>query len=155
MIKKIKIIAVILFYNLGFSQTDYSSSWEDFFSYNNVKDFLKVDTKLYALVDNAVFIYDEFRGETNKLSSVNGLSGETATSIYYSDTFERLVIGYENGLIEIVDQNGAITIAPDISNFSLSTERAILNITEFNSLLCCHLLNPLISRAVYLQQRKQ
>tara|TARA_B110000091_G_scaffold131750_1_gene141198 strand:+ start:22748 stop:25042 length:2295 start_codon:yes stop_codon:yes gene_type:complete len=135
MIKKIKIIAVILFYNLGFSQTDYSSSWEDFFSYNNVKDFLKVDTKLYALVDNAVFIYDEFRGETNKLSSVNGLSGETATSIYYSDTFERLVIGYENGLIEIVDQNGAITIAPDISNFSLSTERAILNITEFNNKL--------------------
>ena len=32
-----------------FSQVDYSSSWEDFYSYNNVKDFIKVDNVIYAL----------------------------------------------------------------------------------------------------------
>ena len=119
----------------SWAQTDYSNNWEDFFSYNNVKDFIKVDTKIYAVVDNAVFIYDVSNGETKKLSSVNGLSGETATSIYYSRTYERLIIGYDNGLLEIVDQNGEITIAPDISNFSLSAEREILNSTESNNKL--------------------
>lgn len=117
------------------SQTDYSENWEDFFSYNNVKDFIKVNNKVYAVVDNAIFIYDELTNETSKLSSVNGLSGETSTSIYYNDTFDRLVIGYENGLLEVVDGNGDITIAPDITNFGLSAERAILNITEYDNKL--------------------
>lgn len=135
MIKKLSLIIILLLLNPVYSQTDYSNRWEDFFSYNNVKDFIKVDNKIYAMVDNSIFIYDEFNGETNKLSSVNGLSGETATSIHYSNTHERLVIGYENGLIEILDQNGNITIEPDISNFSLSAERTILNITEYNNKL--------------------
>ncbi|AOW21139.1 type IX secretion system anionic LPS delivery protein PorZ [Urechidicola croceus] len=130
----IKILAILVFIN-GWSQTDYSNNWEDFYSYNNVKDFIKVDSKIYALVDNAIFTYDEITGETEKLSSVNGLSGEATSSIYYSDTFSRLVIGYENGLLEIVDENGEITIAPDITNFSLSTEREISNITEYNNKL--------------------
>jgi len=130
----IKII-IFLFVLNGWSQTDYSNNWEDFFSYNNVKDFTKVEEKIYAVVDNAIFIYDTSTGETSKLSSVNGLSGETATSIHYSSTFERLVIGYSTGLIEIVDANGEITIAPDITNFSLSTEKEIANITEYNNKL--------------------
>ena len=67
----------------SFSQTDYTSRWEDFFSYNNVKDFVKVSDKIYALTDNAVFIYDLNSEETEKLSSVNGLSGETTSAIYY------------------------------------------------------------------------
>ena len=41
-----------------FSQTDFSNRWEDFFSYNNVKDFIVVDDNMYALTDNAVFVYN-------------------------------------------------------------------------------------------------
>ncbi|MCF6278819.1 MAG: hypothetical protein L3J14_00555 [Flavobacteriaceae bacterium] len=126
---------LFLFFINSWSQTDYSNNWEDFFSYNNVKDFTKNGDKIYAVVDNAVFIFDESTGETTKLSSVNGLSGETTTSIYYSETYQRLVIGYVTGLIEIVDSNGEITISPDITNFTLSTEKEITNITEHNNKL--------------------
>ena len=122
---------IFLFFLNSWSQIDYSNSWEDFFSYNNVKDFIKVEDKIYAVVDNAVFSYDTVSREVEKLSSVNGLSGEIATSIHYSLEFERLVIGYSNGLIEIVDSNGKITIAPDISNYPLFTERKINDIVEF------------------------
>lgn len=73
-----------VFNTLG--QTDYSSNWEDYYSYNNVKDFIKVDEKFYAIVDNAIFIYNEDTGEIEKMSSVNGLSGEIATSIHYNDS---------------------------------------------------------------------
>ncbi len=133
--RKIINLIVFLFFISGWSQTDYSSNWEDFYSYNNVKDFEKVDTKIYALVDNAIFIYDTVTNEITKMSSVNGLSGEIATSIHYNATYQRLAIGYENGLLEIVDQEGEITIAPDISNFPLATEKSILNITEYNDVL--------------------
>ncbi|MFK5880207.1 MAG: two-component regulator propeller domain-containing protein [Flavobacteriaceae bacterium] len=133
--KRIISVVTFLFFVGAWSQTDYSNNWEDFYSYNNVKDFVKVDTKIYALVDNAIFIYDVSTNEINKMSSVNGLSGEIATSIYYNATFQRLAIGYANGLLEIVDANGEITIAPDIANFPLATEKSILNITEYNDIL--------------------
>ncbi len=133
--KRIISVVTFLFFIGAWSQTDYSNNWEDFYSYNNVKDFVKVDTKIYALVDNAIFIYDVSTNEINKMSSVNGLSGEVATSIHYNATFQRLAVGYANGLLEIVDVNGEITIAPDIANFPLAAEKEITNITEYNDIL--------------------
>lgn len=133
--KKLFSIYILLVSFSIYSQTDYSDSWEDFYSYNNVKDFTKVDAIIYALTDNAVFNYNTIDGELTKLSSVQGLSGETTTAIYYNKTFKRLVIGYENGLLEVVDENGAITISSDIVNFNQSGEKSINHISEFNNKL--------------------
>lgn len=126
----------ILFFSLLFSaQTDYSASWEDFYSYNNVKNFIKVDNLIYALADNAVFSYDILSQEIQKISSVQGLSGETTSSIYYNSRFKRLIIGYQNGLVEVVDEDGAITISSDIINFNQSGEKSINHISEYNNQL--------------------
>ena len=123
-----------IFFSLVFSaQTDYSDSWEDFYSYNNVKDFVKVEGVIYALADNAVFTYNINTNEIDKLSSVQGLSGETTSAIHYNSNFERLVIGYENGLIEVIDKNGAITISSDIVSFNQSGEKSINDINEHNN----------------------
>ena len=89
------------------AQVDYSDAWEDFYSYNNVKDLIKADNMLYALTDNATFTYDFITEKTEKLSSVQGLSGETTSAIHYSIETNRLVIGYENGLIEVIDSDGS------------------------------------------------
>ncbi len=129
------LVILVLWMNLGYSQIDFSSSWEDFFSYNNVKDFVKVDQRIYALVDNAVFTYDLSTETVRKISSVQGLSGETTTAIHFSKSTNRLVIGYENGLIEVVDNNGRITISADIVNFNQSGEKQINHIYEHNGLL--------------------
>ncbi|WP_299016088.1 two-component regulator propeller domain-containing protein [uncultured Polaribacter sp.] len=133
--KKLFSIYVFLFCFGAFSQVDFSDSWEDFYSYNNVKDFVKVEDVIYALADNAVFTYNTQDGSLEKLSSVQGLSGETTTALYFNTTFNRLVIGYENGLIEVVDENGEITISSDIVNFNQSGEKSINHISEFNNKL--------------------
>ena len=44
---------------LLYGQTDLSNSWEDFFSYNKVKDLMIMEERVYAITDNAAFIYDE------------------------------------------------------------------------------------------------
>jgi len=118
-----------------YSQINYSNSWEDFYSYNNVKDFIKADNKIYAIVDNAIFTYNIATGEVAKISSINGLSGETTTSLYYSKVYNKVVIGYETGLLEIVDSNNNITIAKDIVNFNYSGSKQINNISEYNNKL--------------------
>lgn len=117
------------------SQQDFSSNWEDFYAYNNVKDFIKVNSKFYAVTDNAVFIYDESTQEINKLSSVHGLSGETATSIHFSETYQKLVIGYRTGLLEIVDSDGKITVANDIERLSITGDKEVKHINEFGNKL--------------------
>jgi hypothetical protein len=68
--KKIIFLFIFCINSTLFSQVDYSDSWEDFYSYNNVKDFIKVDNIIYALVDNAVFTFDENTLELEKFSSI-------------------------------------------------------------------------------------
>ena len=132
-----KILFLFFFFNLInlYSQVDYSDSWEDFFSYNNVKDFVKVDNIIYALADNAVFTYNESTLEISKFSSIQGLSGETTSSIHYNNTFKRLVIGYENGLVEVIDDDNSITISSDIINFNQSSNKSINHISESGNTL--------------------
>lgn len=119
----------------SFSQTDYSNRWEDFYSYNNVKDFINIDETIYALADNAVFIYDTNTQEIQKLSSIIGLSGATTSALHFNETNRRLVIGYETGLIEILNEDGGITISADIVNFNQSGEKRINHISEHNNKL--------------------
>ena len=133
--KKLFFLFLFLNYSLIFSQVDYTDSWEDFYSYNNVKDFVKVDNILYALADNAVFTFDESTAEIKKFSSIQGLSGETTSSIHYNAAFKRVVIGYQNGLIEVIDENGAITISSDIVNFSQSGVKSINHISQSGNIL--------------------
>jgi len=133
--RKLLIILILFLSHSTWAQVDFSDSWEDFFSYNNVKDFVKVDNILYALSDNAIFTYDITTEETQKLSSVQGLSGETTTAIHFSEATNRLVIGYQNGLIEVVDSDGSITISADIVNFNQSGEKSINDIYEHEGTL--------------------
>ena len=134
MIKRL-FIFLIFSTSLISAQVDYSDSWEDFFSYNNVKDFIKSENILYALSDNAIFTYDFTTQEIKKLSSVQGLSGEITSAIHYSIQSDRLVIGYKNGLLEVVDSDGSITISADILNFNQTGEKSINDIFEYQGKL--------------------
>lgn len=132
--KLFQIILLFYFCNL-LAQTDYSTNWEDFYSYNNVKDFTEANNTIYALVDNAIFVYDIESKEISKFSSVNGLTGETTSSIFYSQENNKIIIGYETGMLEIIDKNNNITISNEIENFNYSGSKSINNITEFNNKL--------------------
>ena len=132
-----------LFLNIGFifivqilfSQTDFSDKWEDFYSYNNVKDFVKIDDKIYAIADNAAFIYNISTNEINKISSVHGLSGKETTSIYFSESTKRFIIGYQSGLLEIIDENGKISIANDIERLDITGQKQINHFSEYENIL--------------------
>ena len=128
-------ILILLFTINTYSQKDYSDSWEDFYSYNNVKDFVKFNDIIYALADNAVFTYNNTTLESNKFSSIQGLSGETTSSIFFNDTFKRVVIGYENGLVEVIDEDESISISSDIVNFNQSGQKRINHISGFGNTL--------------------
>ncbi len=128
-------ILCLFFTNFLFSQVDFSDQWEDFYSYNNVKDFVKIQDKIYAIADNASFIYDVNSQEITKISSVHGLSGKQTSSIFFSEPTQRFIIGYTSGLIEIIDKDGKITIANDIERLDITGQKQINHFSEFEGIL--------------------
>ena len=104
MIKRLFVLFILLLSCTGFTQ-NFSNFWEGHYSYLNIKDVSQGNGKLYAAAENAIFVYDPITLEMETLSTINGLSGEAISQIHYSELYELLVIGYENGLIEIVFDN--------------------------------------------------
>jgi len=112
--KKIIIIVFGIFTFISNAQ-DFSALWEGHFSYLNIKDVAQGNNKVYAASENAIFIYDLETLELSKISTIHGLSGEFISTIHYSEVFGQLIIGYENGLIEIVlEQSDDILSVVDI-----------------------------------------
>jgi len=98
-----KLIVVFLFLQtLVFQAQNFEDSWTGYFSYVSIKSISQGNDKIYAGAENAVFTYDLSTEEISTISTVNGLSGESISEIYYSENFNLLVIGYENGFMEIV-----------------------------------------------------
>lgn len=87
---------------------DFSSQWEAFFSYTSLVDVVENDEKIYAAAQNSIFIYDTVTEQIETLTVVNGLSAEQISKIYYSDSKDILVIGFENGLLQLVTADGDV-----------------------------------------------
>lgn len=80
---------------------DYSDSWTGYFSYLDIKDISQGNAKVFGAAENAIFIYDTQTNQMQELSTINGLSGETISSIEYVEDNGLLFIGFENGLVQI------------------------------------------------------
>lgn len=137
MFKRFIILLGCFFSICGYSQ-DFSGLWEGHFSYLNIKDVSQGNNKLYAAAENAVFVYDTQTLETTKISTINGLSGEIISQIYYSELYELLVIGYENGLIEIVfdNEDDVLTVIDILDKPTIPpTNKKINHFNEYNGLI--------------------
>ncbi|WP_310993313.1 two-component regulator propeller domain-containing protein [Aequorivita marina] len=84
---------------------NFEDRWTGHFSYVSVKDISHGNNKVYVGAENAVFSYDISTLEITTLSTINGLSGEFISSIHYSQEYKLLIIGYENGLMDVVREN--------------------------------------------------
>lgn len=136
LIKKLVLVTFLFSITNAWTQVDFSNRWEDYYSYNNVKDFVIEGDEIYAISDNGMFIYNRTTKIIDKFSSVNGLSGEETSSICFSKNNNKIIIGYETGLIEIVDITTKKVIAlKDIINFNYLGSKRINNITLFQDKL--------------------
>ena len=132
--KKIALI-IFLLYAFFIKAQDYTALWEGHFSYLEIKDIVQGNNKVFAASENAIFSYDVNTFQVEKISTVNGLSGELISTIYYSENFKQLFIGYENGLIEIFleDTEEVITVVDIVDKQTISPDDKIINhFNEYN-----------------------
>ena len=79
-------------------------SWQGYFSYNEIKDLSASSTKVYAASENALFSKEAASNLIKTTTTVEGLSGQTISATYYSEIFKKRIIGYENGLLIVINE---------------------------------------------------
>ena len=99
----------------GFCQN--SKSWNSYFSYNEVKDVSESTNKVFAASENALFSKSDITNEIKTTNTIDGLPGQTISAIYHSETFNRTLLGYENGLLMVINESdGTMKTVVDIIN---------------------------------------
>ncbi|MBK0369772.1 type IX secretion system anionic LPS delivery protein PorZ [Flavobacterium agrisoli] len=111
--------------------------WQGYFSFNEIKDISQSSSAVLAASENAFFSKNQATNLLETTTTIEGLSGQTISAFYYSEAYQKKVIGYENGLLIVVNQtDGAILKLVDIINKQLSvTAKKINHFTEYNGML--------------------
>ena len=129
-----KHLTIALLFTISFASSaqDFSSLWEGHFSYYSIKDVAQGDGKIFAASENAIFSYDLDTNEIQTTTTVEGLSGQTISTIKYSEEFDVLLIGYENGLMEILNdaENEILSVVDIVDKQNISP--AAKKINHFN-----------------------
>lgn len=136
MLKKLAILVAMTFINTLYSQ-DFSLDWTGYFSYNEITALSRGDDKVFAAAQNAVFSYDLLTNEIETCSTIQGLTGEDISALYYSESSGILFIGYDSGAIDIVREDEQVLTVVDIKNKTSipPTEKQINSFDEYNGLL--------------------
>ena len=110
------------------AQSD-AERWKGFFSYTSVKDVAYGNNKVYVAAENAIYTYDIWSEEITTITTIEGLSGESITEIHYSEAFDLLMIGHDNGLIELIaqDQDDVIQIVAILNKPSIPPNIKAIN----------------------------
>lgn len=128
------ILLSIFVTTISFGQKN--QSWKGYFSYNDIKDISQSSTQFVAASENALFSQNLNTNELKTTNTVDGLSGQTISAIYYSPTFKKTLIGYENGLLIVLNESdGKIKKVVDIINKQLPPNlKKINHFTEHNGI---------------------
>jgi len=120
---------------LGFAQQNLN--WKGYFSYNQIKDVSESSTKLYAAAENSIFTKDFNTNSIETINTINGLSGQTISALYHSDTFNKTIVGYENGLIIVINNvDGSMLYVVDIINKNIPANiKKINHFMEYNDIV--------------------
>ncbi len=100
----LKIFILVFGLTMSCQGQDFSTLWQGHYSYNDIVDVVSGENKIYAAAQNAVFKYDTQTNELTTITTVEGLSGEQITTIYYSEEYQYVLIGYETGLVEVYSE---------------------------------------------------
>lgn len=133
--KKCFLWLLIFLFHAGFSQQNLK--WKGYFSYNAIKDVSESGTRVFAAAENALFTQNISSNEIKTINTIDGLSGQTISTIYHSDAFKKTIVGYEDGLLIIInDIDGSTLNVVDIIKKNIpSNIKKINHILEYNGIL--------------------
>jgi hypothetical protein len=111
--KQFLIFLFSFFIQIAFAQNN--QLWKGYFSYNEVNDLTESATRITGATQKSLFSKNLATNELKTVTTINGLSGQDITAVYYSQAFNKTIIGHANGLMLILTEStGHILIVPGI-----------------------------------------
>jgi len=133
-----KILFCVFFLILiQFCQAQNKLSWQGYFSFNEIKDVSESSTSVFVASENALFSKNTTTNMLKTITTVDGLSGQTISAVYYSEVFKKTLVGYENGLMILINESdGSMLKIVDIINKQLpANAKKINHFMEYNGMV--------------------
>ena len=121
------VISVLVFFTRANAAT-----WETMFSYNKVSQIAVADDKVYAVSDGALFSVEKNSERIEKYDAGSGLNGTTIGCISYAQKLNMLIIGYEDGKIDLMQDNSVCYVS-GLYTKDMTATKTINNITIHNN----------------------
>jgi len=136
--KKIILIFIICITTFDVFSQIAIGEWRDHFSFREINFITESDDEIIAANENGLFFINKDDKTKDKLTKANGLSDVGVSTINYYNNKKMLLVGYDNGNIDIIIDNKIRNI-PDIKNKNISASKEIskvLFIDDFAYLAC-------------------
>ena len=101
-----------IFYSFGQSKV---GEWRAHLDYSKTNCLFYSENKFYVGSESQFFTYDQSDNSIESYSKLNGLNDHNVTSIYKDTNTKTIIIGYENGNIDLMRNNQVFNI-PFIKN---------------------------------------
>ncbi|AOW08605.1 type IX secretion system anionic LPS delivery protein PorZ [Flavobacterium gilvum] len=132
-----RLVYLLFLFLLQFTFAQTNMSWQGYFSFTQIKAVSESPSTIFTASENALFSKNVTTGIIKTTTTIDGLSGETITALYYSPTFNKTIVGYQNGLLIVINQaDGSMLKVVDIINKNLpNNSKRINNLIEFGGIL--------------------
>ncbi len=101
--------------------------WRDHLPYNEAIAVAVTPQKVYCATPVSMFSYDKSDNSLERLSKITGFSDMGVSALSYSAEYDILIVGYQNGNIDILKDDQIINMA-DISRKQIIGSKRINNI---------------------------
>lgn len=103
--------------------------WRDHLPYNRGLSVAAAVNRIYVATETGIFYYDLKDNSVTRLSKVSGLSDIGATVVRYNKEYKTLVVGYNNGNLDLIIDGQTIENYSDIKrSTSILGKKSINNI---------------------------
>lgn len=126
---KQKILLILLLFGafLGGAQDIPIGHWREHVPYRSAVGVTVVGDDVYCATGKSLFIYNKNDQTIEYLSKIDGLSDLNFTAIAYNEAQRCVILGYDNGSIDLLKGNDIINI-PDIRLSNVTGAKTVNNI---------------------------
>jgi hypothetical protein len=115
---------LLIFFSWSLSAQDIPmGSWRNHADYSTAQKTAVFDNKVFCATNNGLFYFDTEDGSLNTLSTTDGLSSINISML--ESVNDLLLIGYQDGLMDVMDKELRITTFEDIFESELRSDKKI------------------------------
>lgn len=126
----------LLSFNFFISAQDSFSvgTWRDHLPYAKINEVVVLDNIYYAASPYSIISFDSDENEIKKWNTITGLSEVGVTSIEANENQNTLVIGYQSGNIDLIQNNNIVNMSA-ILNSGIIGDKSIYEIVAQNDFI--------------------